>query len=261
VDQGYVATSPAGHYVRLALIFFASVFGLLLLTFAFGSSSASADDGGPDDGGLVPAVAGAVGGAVQQVAPAVAALAPTSAPLSPPVSSVAHTVAVVTHAAPATTITTPVSGTVDGALLKVIGPTAIGGVLGTAPVGSVLAPLAAVLDTAVAGVGDSVVPALNVLPGLLTAWAGDSAAAAAASFVSTGAASSISGFAEGTWLSGAEPLGTGPLGTAGAPAGGSALPAAALGIGFLVLLFSRRLGLVNSALPVSPVYDTDTSPD
>ena len=88
MDQGNVATTTsAGHYVRLALIFLASLFGLILLGFAFGSSSASADDGGPDDVGLVPAVAELAGGVVETVAPVttpVAAAIPlVDVPLSP----------------------------------------------------------------------------------------------------------------------------------------------------------------------------------
>jgi hypothetical protein len=53
----------------------------------------------------------------------------------------------------------------------------------------------------------------------------------------------------------------GVIGASGPPLSNFTLPVAALGSGFLVLFFSRRLGLVSSALPVSPVYETDTSPD
>ena len=87
MDQGIVSPTTAGHYVRLALIFFASVLGLLVLGFVFGSSSASADDGGPDDGGLVPAVAELAGGVVETVAPVTAPVAAAiplaDVPLSP----------------------------------------------------------------------------------------------------------------------------------------------------------------------------------
>ncbi len=87
MDQGIVSPTTAGRYIRLALILLASVLGLLILGSAFGSSSASADDGGPDDVGLVPAVAELAGGVVETVAPVttpVAAAIPlVDVPLSP----------------------------------------------------------------------------------------------------------------------------------------------------------------------------------
>jgi hypothetical protein len=267
VNQGYVSTSSAGHYVRLALIFLASVFGLILLSLTFGSSSASADDGGPDDSGLVPAAAGLAGGAVEHFAPVVSATVAiplAGVPLSSPDSPVAPVIAAVTtvtEAAPATTISTPVSTAVDGTLVTLVGPTPVGVLLGTAPVGSILLPVAQAIDDTVTTVGDVIVPVLHVLQGLLPALAGESASAAAASVISSGGTATIWGSAHGWWPVASTPLGTGEPGIAGAAAGSSSLLAAALGFGFIVLLFSRRPGLVNSALPVSPVYDTDTSPD
>jgi hypothetical protein len=265
VIQGEVSTTP-GRFVRLALIFCATVFGLLLLSFAFGSSSASADDGGPDDGGLLPAAAEIVGDAVETVAPvaqAAAAIPVAAAPVSATLETASSTItAVVDHtpATPATAIVQPVSTVVDGTLLKVLGDTAIGDALGTAPIGSLLLPVAEVVDTVVKQLGEAVPPALGVVPGFVTTVASASIDAAAASGISATAAA-ISGFAEGNWRIDAAPLGTGQPGASSASLTITVLPAAALGAAFFVLLFSRRLGLVNSALPVSPVFETDTSPD
>ena len=101
---------------------------------------------------------------------------------------------------------------------------------------------------------------LGVVPGLVTTVAGASLDAATASIASAGAAA-LSGTANGVWRADAAPFGTGQPGTSSASLTTTFLPAAALGAAFFVLLFSRRLGLVDSALPVSPVYETDTSPD
>ncbi len=262
--QGEVSTTP-WRFVRLALIFCATVFGLLLLSFAFGSSSASADDGGPDDSGLVPAAAELVGDAVDTVAPvaqAAAAIPLAGVPISSTLETASSTVtAVVEHtpSAPATSVAEPISTVVDGTLLKVLGNTAIGDALGTAPVGSLILPVAEIVDAAVKQIGEVVPPGLDVVPGLVTAVASASVDAAAASGISA-AAATISGFAEGTWRSDGAPLGTGQPGASSASLTITVLPAAALGAAFFVLLFSRRLGLVNRTLPASPVFETDTSP-
>ena len=256
MDQGFVAPS-AGRFVRRALIFFAAVFGLILLSFVFGSSSASADDGGPDDSGLVPAAADLVGGAVETVAPvaqAAVAIPLGGVPLSsPPVTTVVATVAHVTTASHSA------SGAADGALVKVFGQTVIGDALGTAPVGSVLGPVAEVVDTTVTVIGGVIAPLLGVVPGLVATVASASVDAATASITSAGAA--LTATANGVWRAEAGPFGNPQPGAASVALGSTFLPAAALGAAFFVLLFSRRLGLVNSALPVSPVYETDTSPD
>jgi hypothetical protein len=141
--------------------------------------------------------------------------------------------------APAATIAAPVAEIADRAVTKV------------------LAPVVTVIDTVVDVVTDSVGPVLGVLPRAAT---GDAAIAATASLVSPHAAAAISGTAIGVWFGSIDPLG-GTAHVSGTTAAGIALPAAALGFGFLVLLFSRRLSAVNTALPVSPVYETDTSPD
>jgi len=243
MDQGNVATTTsAGHYVRLALIFFASVFGLLLLGFAFGSSPASADDGGLDDGGLVPVVADLAGGVVGTVAPVatpvVAALPLPDVPTSP----VSTTLATVTDIAPVVgdVLESSPAGVVVGALVK-----------------SVDATIDSTIATAVGTVTDVVGPVLNVLP--IVALTSATADTATASLVSD--ADAISGTAHGLWLATSGPFGTGAIGASGPAMAGFTLPVAALGTGFLVLLFSRRFVLVNSTMPVSPVYETDTSPD
>jgi hypothetical protein len=242
MQEGVVSTA-AGHYVRLALIFLASVFGIILLGFAFGSSSASADDGGPDDGGLVPAVAELAGDVVETVAPV--ATAPVSTvgaaaiPLDDvPLSPASTAIATVTEVAPIT-----------------------GDALGSLPTAPVIDALVMTIDATVnatiAAAAGTVSHALQVLPALATTTSiGE---AAAASIVS--ASGLVSGTAHALVTGAPGPFGAGGISAAGASLTGFTLPVAALGAGFLVLLFSRRLGLVNSTLPVSPVYETDTSPD
>ena len=233
MDQGTVVSTSAGHYVRLALILLASVLGLILLGFAFGSSSASADDGGPDDGGLVPAVAELAGGVVETATPVAAAIPFADVPLSP----ASTTLATLTHEAPT-----------------------VGKTLGSSSAAPVVGALVTGVDdtfaAAVGTVATAVGPVLHLLP-VIASW--PVSVDAAASLVS--AAGVVSGAAEGLWPGAPGPFGTGALGASGAPVSNFTLPVAALGTGFLVLLFSRRLGLVDSALPVSPVYETDTSPD
>jgi hypothetical protein len=244
-----MVSPTAGRLARLALIFFATVFGLVLLTLVFGSSPASAADGGSDDNRFIPAVAELVGGTVDDIATVAEAAV-----------AIPATLEAATPTAPAATISGAVSGAVDGAVAKVLGQTFIGEALGSAPVGAVLAPVAKVIDSTITAVGDVVAPVLDVVPGLVPAFVGASADAATASILSVGA-TALSGTALGVWTGETRPLGTGPPGTSGVSLTTTVLPAAALGAAFLVLLMSRRLGLVNDALPVSPVYETDTSPD
>ncbi len=265
VNQGEVSTTP-GRFVRLALIFFAAVFGLILLQLAFGSSSASADDGGSDDSGLVPAAAELVGDAVETVAPvaeAAAAIPLADVPLSSTaatVASAATTVVDRTPASPATTIAEPVTTVVDETLLKVLGDAGIGDALGAAPVGSLVLPVAGIVDAAVKVIGEVASPALGVVPGVMPTAASESIGAAAASGISA-AGALLSGVAEGVWRDDTGPVGTGQPGASSASLTITLLPAAALGAAFFVVLFSRRLGLMNGTLPLSPVFETDTSPD
>ncbi|MEO5921675.1 MAG: hypothetical protein ABIQ01_11095 [Pseudolysinimonas sp.] len=245
MDQGIVSTTTS-RFVRLALIFLASVFGLLLLSFAFGSSSASADDGGPDDGGLVPAVADLAGDVVEHVAP-VASAATEVIPLAD---------------VPLPALDSPAAGAV--ATVTEVLPT-VGTVLDTTSMGPVVGAVAKTLDrtldATVGAVLESVGPVLNGLTGWVPAIARIPVEAAAASIVSASLAAVT---AAGT-LPLRLPVDPAPFGSdavaSGASLSTSALPVAALGIGFFVLLFSRRLWLAISAPPVSPVYETDTSPD
>lgn len=236
MDQGIVSPTTAGHYVRLALVFFASVLGLLVLGFIFGSSSASADDGGPDDGGLVPAVAELAGGVVETVAPVTAQVTEAIPLVDVPLSPAATTLDTVTEIAPV-----------------------VGDVLGATPAGVVVGTLVKTVDevveTTVGTLTEIVGPVLQAVPVLPIA-----AAEAVASGID-GVVTVVSGDALGMWLNLTWPVGTGDIGTSSGALSTLTLPAAALGAGFLVLLFSRRLRLVDSALPVSPVYETDTSPD
>ncbi len=237
MDEGFVSTS-AGHYVRLALLFCATLLGLLVLGFLFGCSSASADDGGPDDGGLVPVVADVAGGVVETVAPVTAPVAEAIPLAGVPLSPVATTV---------TTVTT-------------IAPVA-GDVLGSTPAGPLVGSVATTLDTtiesAVATLAGAVAPVVHLSSGIVPVAVAVQAAAASGIIA---AVDLLSGGAIGLVADRRGPSGIGSL-ASGASLSTTALPAAALGAGFLVLLFSRRLRLVSCALPVSPVYETDTSPD
>jgi hypothetical protein len=233
VDLG-ISSTTAGHHVRLALLFCATVLGLILLGSVFGSSSASADDGGPDDGGLVPVVADLAGGVVETVAPVTAPATEAIPLVDVPLSPAATTVATVTTIVPVT-----------------------GHVLGTTPVEPLVGTLTKTLDTTLDTLTGALAPVVDLLSAAIPATA--TAQAVAASTVPA-AGALIAGSAEGPWNDAREPFGTGSN-ASGASVTTTALPAAALGAGFLVLLFSRRLGLVHSTLPVSPVYETDTSPD
>jgi hypothetical protein len=236
MDQGIVVTTTsAGHYVRLALIFFASVLGLLVLGFVFGSSSASADDGGPDDGGLVPAAADFAGDVVETVAPVTATVVDAIPLADVPSSPATTTLATVTEVAPLA-----------------------GKMLGAAPAGPLVGSLAKSVDATIETLTAAVAPVVQLLTSLLPATA-TAQVLAASTVPAVGAV--ISGAADGVWLGAKGPLGMGAIGASGPTVSNTVLPAAALGAGFLVLLFSRRLRLVNNALPVSPVYETDTSPD
>ncbi len=236
MDQGYVSPT-AGRFVRLALFFFAAVFGLVLLSLAFGSSPASADDGGPDDSALIPAAAELVVDAVAPVTQVVAAIPVAGVPVSSSLSTVTDSLAAGDlPAAPAATI--------------------------SEPVGSVLELVADVVDSTVLVLCGDLAPVLDVVPVLVVGAGvgGESGGASTASAISA-AGAALSGSALGHWPGGPGPAGNGQEGSSSASVAFTLLPAAALGAAFCVLLLSRRLGLVNSALPVSPVYETDTSPD
>jgi hypothetical protein len=126
----------------------------------------------------------------------------------------------------------------------------------------VLLPVADVVDGTVEVIGGALVPVLDAVPGLVTTVAGVSAATSTATAaVAAAAGAAIWGYAQGRWPIELAPMGTGQPGASSASFTITLVPAAALAAAFFVLLFSRRLGLVDSALPASPVYETDTSPD
>ena len=235
-----------GRSLRLLLTLLAVVFGFVLLGLVFGSSSASADEGPQDDGAL-PVVSALV---TQVVAPV------TLPPVAIVPAAVVDAVATVTQAAPVATLTAPLTATADGAL-----DMALGDALGSTPVASLLSPIVTVVDATVATVAQGVVPALQLLPGLGSTVAGIAPLAAAASGTAAVAAELVSGTAHGTWPGAATPLGTGGIVSTGVASPTIALLAAAVGAGFFVLLFTRRLRPVDGALPSSPVYETDSSPD
>jgi hypothetical protein len=216
-------------------MFCAAVFGLVILGFVFGSSSASADEGGPDTDGLVPVVAGGAGGVVEPVAPVTAAVTDVIPLVDVPLSPATHTVETVTAIAPLAA-----------------------DVLASTPAGPLVGTVAKTIDTTIGTALGTLTDTLTTVthPGAATAPPGIAVAAAHLA----PAAAFASGLADDAQPDQRDPIGTGGI-ASGATGSSFALPAAAVGAGFLVLLFSRRLGPVDSALPVSPVYETDTSPD
>lgn len=271
MNQG-IASEPMPRMLRLALGFLAALFGLTLLGFAFGSSSASADDGAgsPDSlgsalGGLVSSVADPVHRTVTTVTTAVApATKPVAAAVSKPSSSAkpaADAVAEVTHAKPATTITAPVAELVDDTLAKLLDGTALGEALGPQPVGSVLAPVAELVDGSVAEVGDVVAPAPAADAAIPAVVATASATAVSALLAPVAVAHGVvSGSAAGSLVLDPAPSAL-QTGVSGFSSAGITLLAAFASTGFLVLLLLRRTALLDRDLPGSPVFDTDSSPD
>jgi hypothetical protein len=258
VDQGISASQGAqaapSYALRLVLIFFGAVFGMLLLSFVFGSTSASADDG---DDGLLTGLTETVSTTVAEVAE------PVQATVAAVTQTATQTVTTVTHAAPAATVTTPVAATVDAVLEPVVGDA-----LGTAPVTTLLEPVVKALDGTVAAVGDTIVPVVSVIgpavPQVFDAAQLEAAAAStavAATAVAVTAQTLVSGVATGALdlTGGLSPAGDD--GTSGTTVVGTGLVAAFLAAGFFVLLASRRQLLPSRVMPGSPVYATDSSPD
>jgi hypothetical protein len=266
VDQGVVSTTGA-HNARLLLIFFGAVLGFLALSFVFGSTSASADDGADSPDTLGSALGGIVSSVTDPVAETVTVVTAAVAPVTEPVAATVAEVPVAApvldalqataQAATASGITTPVAAALDGTITKILGSTPLGPVLGTTPVGSILHPVVVFIDGAVAEAGALVVPGAAGFDATL-ALAAPAASAVAASIatadVVSGAASGLLDLARLA----TDPGTTGSVGTAG---GGAPLLAAIAGAGFLALLVLRRPQLVSRDLPGSPVYDTDSSPD
>lgn len=236
MDQGTVSTTGA-HYLRLMLIFFGAVLGFLALSLVFGSSSASADDGADSPGALGSALGGIVSTVTEPVSETVATVTDTpTAPAAAPVAELAAPVVellppvlqpvVAPVLAPVTTLVDTTLTQVDTAILPVIGP------------------IVSALDTVA-------IPAVS-MPQAVAAASGAHAIAGTA--VVVGAATGAIDLLTGT-------AGPADAGSSGTATGSGGLIAAAAGIGFLALLLMRRRIFGDRAMPGSPVYDTDSSPD
>lgn len=251
MDQG-ISTTPSAYLLRLALVVCGVVFGLLVLSFLVGGSSASAAERDEPD-----SLGGLVGSVVSEVADAV----PVVQPVTQPVVQVVQQVA---DAAPATTAVVPVAAVVDEAVAPVLETTGLDETLGTStPVGAILTPVAELVDTTLGTTATAIGPV--VLPVAQTAADAIAEAPVAATplielvapivpVIVSGAASGQLGLAVSSIPLGAE---DGLGGTASTPL----LAAALAGAGFLVLLARRRQLDPGRAMPGSPVFETDSSPD
>jgi hypothetical protein len=250
VDQGIssddvTGAAPAGRALRLALLLVGAVSGLLLISFTVGSSSASADDGGDSPASL----GSVVGGVVSTVTDAVPAAAPVT-------NAVSHVVHAVTHSAPATTVVTPVAQVADEVVVSVLGEEP----LGTAPVGSLLTPVAAVIDKSLGGAADAIGPVFPAAVADALAASAPTAADVTGAVLAVPAAL-VAGTADGVVdLAAGGSLLAGDAG-AGLTAPGSPLLAAVSLGGFVLLLTASRHLRTSRAMPGSPVYETDSSPD
>jgi hypothetical protein len=284
--------------------------GIALLGFLFGGASASAAEPAPSEplthsalssvGSLVSEVAGAVSGTVGQVAePAAAAVRPVAAVAPAPVRQAVSTVTTpVTDAvqdgaaaSPVTVVVSPVTTAVDGILNGI--PFAHD-VLGEAPVGTVVIPVAEAVDITVGEVVGAAMDAVHVIAGPAPGDVESVVAGVLAGLGLAAAAGGISGVLAGLTDRRSTLLGAlhahpvaGSLGslrgTPAAPRGstpfdqpaisgsgasaswsGAAGPAAGVFIDFFALLAGARAALSTSAddrLPASAVADHDTSPD
>ncbi|HWM32889.1 MAG TPA: hypothetical protein VNR36_01485 [Pseudolysinimonas sp.] len=264
MDQG-IDFSRVGYALRLALLAVAAVLGLLILGAIFGSSSASAATADDDP---APSLGSTLGGVVHEVtevaAPVAAAIAPVAAPITAPAAPVTapvtDAVETITASSPAASVTTPVAAVADTALVtattKILGSELSDAVLGSTPVGSLLTPVAAAVDEALAGADDALVQTLRPAVAVLASNA--AAVATVAQVLHTPAL--LAGSADGVL-----PLeilgGQGDPSVLGIAGGASPLPAAVLGGGLALLLAAWRRGLLTPAMPGSPVYATDSSPD
>jgi hypothetical protein len=231
VDQGAVSTTGT-HHVRLLLIFFGAVLGFLALSFVFGSSSASADDGAPAD---------PLGSVVAETLSAVAA-----APDAPAATSV-------------TAIATPATTVVDSTVTSLLGDAA-----GDAPVTSIIVPVTALADTALAQIQDAAGPLLTPVTGTLGAVIAPATElvsdAATASVAAASAPVPVLGIAAGI-LGAPDSGGLEHPDATGATTASGALTATSTAFALFALLLFGRRSLTSAAVPGSPVYDTDSSPD
>jgi hypothetical protein len=246
MNQAVAVPSASSRALRLVLVFFGAVLGLLVLSFVFGSSSASADDG---DGLL-----GSFTEAVDEV----------TEPVQATVTQTVQAVQAVTQSEPVATATAPIVAVVDSTVNTVVEPTILGDALGTTPVGSLLDPVTTVIDDALAGAVDTVGPVVGVIETVtvLPVFATDAAAAAITSVLSFALSPTvIGGVATGVLDLRDSALASGGVGLSSSSGSGLTLFAAVAGMGFLALLAMRRHALTYRAMPGSPVYETDSSPD
>jgi hypothetical protein len=243
------AGPQTARLLRLALVVLAAVLGLLVLSMMFGSSSARADDGGdsPDPlgtavGGLVSQVTEPVEATVTAVSHTVAAATTGTAPLVHTVSPVASAASPVAALADATDVT----------ITKIFAGTP----LGTAPVRSLLDPVVALIDGTIAAAGDT---AGAVLP--IVVQAAVAAEKAAVQAVPAMTSALVSGAAHGALVLRDRLGGSGTSGSTGAMPWGTGLLGAIASAGFFMMLAVSRRTLTTRAMPGSPVYATDSSPD
>jgi hypothetical protein len=250
VDQ-QAETSRLAHGLRLAIAALGVVLGLLVLSWIFGASSASAaprdDDPGPAIGSLVTEIG--------------APLAHVAEPGLHVVQSahVVQSVQSVAQQAPVAAIAQPVASVADDSAASVVtgvfGPEAADA-LGTGPVGAILSPLAGLVDDTLARTADVLTaPATTI--GLLT----DAAPAALTAVTSPAmtAGTALTGIATGVLEGSATVPGDGAA--TSVAAGGSPIPIAVLGGAFIALLAARRRLGADPGQPGAPVYETDSSPD
>jgi hypothetical protein len=272
-EQATAVGSPRA--VRMLLLLLGAVFGLLILSTVFGSSSASADDGHEGQGsagsvssllgGIVSTVTETVSAPVHQVGSAVShAVAPVTHPVAAavnrlPVAKPAADAVAGISGEPAASVTAPVASVVDDVIQRLVDATPLETVIGPRPVASVLDPVANLIDGTAAAVGGEALP----IPGPLGV-AVDAAAAlgpvdAAVAGATNTSNSVITGAALGSLREVVPAAPMDELVSATSASGAMATALAMLNVP--VLLVRRRSLLLSRAVPGSPVYDTDSSPD
>ncbi|MCU1416853.1 MAG: hypothetical protein JWP32_1027 [Schumannella sp.] len=249
------AGPQTARLLRLALVVLAAVLGLLVLSMMFGSSSARADDGGDSPDPLGTAVGGLVSQVTEPVEATVTAVSHTAA-TTPATAPLVHTV---TPVASAASIASPVAALADATdvtITKIFGGTPLGTPLGTAPVRSLLDPVVALIDGTIAIAGDTAGAVVPIV--VQPAVAAERAAVQAVPAVTSAL---VSGAADGALALRDRLGGPGTSGSTGASPLGSGLLGAIAGAGFFVSLAVSRRTLAARAMPGSPIYATDSSPD
>lgn len=250
-----IETSRIVHVARLALVALGLVLGFLLLSAVFGSSSASAATRDDDPN---PAWGSTAGVLVESIVEPVAVpVAHTTAHIAKPSTDAVQTLA---HAAPAAAITAPLAAIADDSTVaiatEIVGPEVADHVLAGGPLGTLLAPLAGFVDDTLAGAAGT----LTVSASAMT-LADDAAPAVPTTVTSpvATAGAALIGIAAGVLDGATTDPGDGPA--AGVAGGSGLIPVALLGAGLFALLAIRRGLRLDPALPGSPIFDTDSSPD